>query len=423
MKNQNNKTGIKLLDIKKNASYLKVMGAFVQDPNPGVYGLKDDELIESVDASALYPTIEVLLNIGYETLYGRAYDVGINDNLINLFKAIEKNRDKGDAVLNQAKTAFNNALQMMLKNYTSRKSVGNKKEFTEVNIKTSMTFFIKIAKSILSGIDLKDIFEPKDDKTYFLLRSNLYPLMETINWLSEKNKGYSQLIVDYIYHMKEFYSKYAGKTFYIFENISSTKIQLKEYNNENIDDLFLRLVLSPYGTLFYKHEDKLAYTVSENMAGLKRRRKVKNAMLCLEGIIDNFNTLTEEEINIFLNAKDDVFLLSEDQLQSIFEKVDAGDPKIIPWRISSLKDFEFQKKFINKKELKEFISLRVQQLNSVQLGIKVTLNSGYGITGLITYQWANPLLGNSITNGGKIYGIKTFQQVAVATLQKEFKKD
>lgn len=410
---------IKLTDVKKNACQLKVMGAFVQDPNPGVYGLDDREIIMSNDASALYPTIEVLLNIGYETLYGRIYDVGIIDNLIKLFKAMEVNKDKGNMVLTQAKNAFLNALQLLLKNYTSRKSVGNKKEFTEVNTKLSLNYFESIGRYLLKGGKLDNLFKPTTDQEYFLLKSKFYPLLEIINWLSEKNKGYSQLLVDYIYHSDMFYKKYAGKDIYLFTNINSTKTNFIKLNIENIDDYLLKYVLSPYGVLFYKHEEKLAYTVQENMAGLNRRRKVKNAMLCIEGIIDGFNNLTDKEINIFLNKKGN-FILSEEELKDIFTIIDQKDPKSIPWRIKSLKEFEFEKTYKDKESLLSFLKLRVQQLNSVQLGIKTSLNSGFGITGLITYQWSNPLLGNSITNGGKIYGIKTFQQVAVQTIHKEF---
>jgi DNA polymerase elongation subunit (family B) len=411
---------IKLTDIKKNASYLKVMGAFVQDPNPGVYGLENNVIIMSNDASALYPTIEVLLNIGYETLYGRIYDVGIIDNLIKLLKAVEQNKSRGEAVKMQAKNAFVNALQLLIKNYTSRKSVANKKEFTEVNLQLSINFFEKIVNYLLEGNSLENIFSPKTDREYFLLKSNLYPLFETINWLSEKNKGYSQLLVDYIYHPKIFYKKYAGKEIYLFTDINSTKTKLITLTIENIDDYLLNHVLSPYGVLFYKHNDKLAFTVQENIKGLRRRRVVKNAMLCIEGIIDNFGTLTDKELNIFLNKKEDKFLLTEEELNTIFSKVDEKNPSIIPWRIKSLKNFEFEKNYTDKQSLFAYLKLRAQQMNNVQKGIKTSLNSGYGITGLITYQWSNPLLGNSITNGGKIFGIKTFQQVAVQTIHKEF---
>jgi len=70
-----------------------------------------------------------------------------------------------------------------------------------------------------------------------------------------------------------FYQKYAGKDIYLFTNINSTKVNFITLNTQNIDDYLLNYVLSPYGVLFYKHNDKLAYTVKENIAGLKRRKK------------------------------------------------------------------------------------------------------------------------------------------------------
>jgi DNA polymerase elongation subunit (family B) len=72
-------------------------------------------------------------------------------------------------------------------------------------------------------------------------------------------------------------------------------------------------------------------------------------------------------------------------------------------------------------EPKEFARLRASQLNIVQLGIKVAANSAYGIFGLITWPFASPLIGNAITNAGKIYGIKLFQAVTVDILEQKEK--
>jgi len=423
---------IQLKDIKKNASFLKVMGAYVQEPNPGVYGLSNDEILESVDASALYPTIEILFNIGFETLYGRVYDVGILDNLINLFQAINKNKSN-PSVKTQALMAFDNALSAILKNYTSSHSVSNKSEYIKVNKDLAKKFFEKISDYIINSKDdnpLDNLFNPSTDQEYFLLRSNFLPLIELISWLSEKNKGYNEMIVTYAYEPETFYKKYQGKNIYVFENIHSTKLKFRIINfktdieRENLDNFFQSYILNPYGTMFIKHKEKLSYNVKENKAGLKRRRIVKNAMLCIEGILDAWDRIDDNIKDIFLNKskslnKGETFKLTEQELYDIFTIVDKGkDPA---WRIASLKDFEFESSFDDYRSLYAYLTLRAQQLNSTQLGIKVTLNSGYGIQGLITYQYSSPLTANSITNGGKIVGIKTFQQIAVNTINKHFK--
>jgi len=407
--NKINKIELELKEIKKYGAWLRVQGAYVGEPTPDIYGLAENEVISSNDATSLYPTSEILSNIGYETLYGRVYDAGVLDNLINLFKAIEKNRDRGEAVITQASQAFSSAIKNLIKNYTKRKSVQNKKEFTDLNEKAMMNFFYNISEFLLKK-DLERIFKPETDYEYFLLKSNLFPLFESINWLSDKNKGYSEVIVDYVFHQSTFDSKYGNKKLVIFTDINSTKTQCHYLNVNEIREIFKTKLLNPYGTLYLKHKEKLAYTVSENIKGLKRRKKVKNTMLCLEGIIDGWNKLTDEEIKIFIR-NDKKFKLTEEEISKIFIKIDERDfEKKKDWRISSLIDFEFDGPLTTPDEVFAFILLRAQQLNSTQLGIKVTLNSGYGITGLITYIYSNILIANSITTCGKIYGIKLFQK-------------
>jgi DNA polymerase elongation subunit (family B) len=430
--------------IKSNACYLKVKGAYVQQPTPDVYGLSLYEVITSVDASALYPTIEILFNIGYETLYGRIYDVGIIDNFMNLLLKIEKDykkqieagKLKKDVIFNQASSSIKNAINQLLKNFTSKNSVSNKKEFIETNLSLAEYFIEKILKYILEKGSLFDLFKPSTDEQYFLLRSKLFPMLEMISWLSEKNKGYNQLIVDYAYSPDIFESKYKNQKFYFFRNVNSTKVNFEILDFNQLKELFQKFLLNPYGTIFYKHKDKLAYTVTQNKEGLARRRVVKNRMLCLEGIVDQFNNIPNEVlIKTFIELSEaaqqqgqNIYKLSPEQLELVYKYVDKKEDTI-KWRVSTLKDFEFNTLARLSKDdpewniqvLNKFLITRSQQLNNVQLGIKVTLNSGYGILGLMSFQYSNPLLANSITNGGKIVGIKTFQQIAINTIENHFK--
>ena len=221
---------IKMQDIRSFGAHLRVQGAYVQQPTPGIVGLDNISIIMSCDATSLYPTSEILSNIGYETLKGRIYDVGILDSLIGLLYTVQKNKDKGPQVLQQALPAFENGVLGMIKNYTKRKSVQNKKDFTETNIALLRTYFTKLSRYILEKGNLEDIFEPETDLQYFLLKYNLFPLMESMFWLSEKNKGYSELIVDWAFHHDSFESKYKDKRFFYFEDINSTKTKFKILN-------------------------------------------------------------------------------------------------------------------------------------------------------------------------------------------------
>jgi len=399
--------------LKKHAIWIKVTGAYVAEPTPGIYGLDDKEVIMSNDATSLYPTSEILSNIGYETLWGRIYDVGIIDNVINLLLNIEK--QKNINILPQAVSAFENAFKNLLKNYTKIKSVSNKSEFIEVNLITLTYFFEKIAYFISSKGNLSNIWNPETDEEYFLLKSYFFPLVESIHRISDKNRGYSKVIIDWVYHHELFDEKYKNKYIFYFENINSTKTKFKYIKGSDFETTFSKYLLNPYGTVFLKHKTKLAYTVQENISGLSRRKKIKNPMLCLNGLVSNFDLLDENDLKIFLDKKENEFKLTEEEIRQLYSKIDK-DEGTIKWRIDSLKDFVFQKKYNDKESLKNYLDTRAQQLDNVQLGIKVTLNSGYGINGLISYVYANPLVANSITTTGKIYGIKTFQRAVIEEL-------
>ena len=106
-------------------------------------------------------------------------------------------------------------------------------------------------------------------------------------------------------------------------------------------------------------------------------------------------------------------LLTESQAEDIL--TDINDSENRAKRIKALTGVEFKFKETGI-PIQKFIKLRISQLNIVQLGIKVAANSAYGIFGLITWPFASPLIGNAITNAGKIYGIKLFQAVTVDTL-------
>ena len=65
--NKINKIELELKEIKKYGAWLRVQGAYVGEPTPDIYGLAENEVISSNDATSLYPTSEILSNIGYET--------------------------------------------------------------------------------------------------------------------------------------------------------------------------------------------------------------------------------------------------------------------------------------------------------------------------------------------------------------------
>lgn len=392
--------------IKKYGWHLKVLGAYVQEPTPSVVGLDERTVIASNDAAALYPTGIIYSNIGFDTIRDRVYDGPIVRKLLSMIEQVFKMRDKNPGVKKQAIDGFTKGLQQALKDYLSRKSVANAKEATEFTLDYYPTLLSRIFD--YEG-GLENIFSPKTDVEYYLLKSCLFPLLETITWLSPQNYGYNQTMVEYVFFHEEFIQH--PRKIYIFKEINSTKTTFEILDFEDALKHFKKRIINPYGILFDRHEDNLAYDVELLIEALAKRRVIKNQMLVLEAIVENWDKIPEDHQMYFKHLGNDLFL-SEEQADDILN--DIEDPSDIrEYRIKSLYEIEIN---ASVEDIKSFLDLRASQMNIVQKGIKVAANSAYGIFGLITWPFASPLIGNAITNAGKIYGIKLFQAVSVEVL-------
>lgn len=398
--------------IKAHAPHLKVQGAYVQQPVPAIYGLEKDIIIGSNDADALYPISIMHQNIGYDTLHSRIYDTPMIKQVLYLMETVFEQRASDPNIIQSAIDGFTSALFQTTREYFSRKTVQKKKEVQEFIIK----YYPELLRRILTfDGELHEIFEPKTDEGYILLQSCLFPILETVVWLSPQNRGYNQTIIQYVFFNDEFMK--APKSTYAFININSTRTQFKKLSPEETISLFKTKILNPYGVLFDKHDDNLGFDVTLIKQGLDDRRQVKNRALVLGALLASWDKIPEEMYDYFMHPENG-FFLSENQADKLLTTIeDTQDRKK---RIESLTTIEFQ--IEQKDKLKEdsilmFIALRESQFNSMQLGVKVTLNSLYGIYGLITWQYSSPIIGNSITTAGKIYGIKLFQEVTTKIIE------
>jgi len=394
-------------NIKKFAWHLKTLGAYVQSTDGQIVGLEDNIVISSNDAAALYPTVGIFNNLGYDTLRDRIYDTTIVQQIIGLIEKVYTARDNNPQLVDSAVFGFKNALSGMLVDYFKRKHVPNKKDATEF----TLAYYPILLERLLRypGI-LEDIFEPKTDQQYFLLKSCLYPLLETISWLSPQNKGYSQLILDFIFFNDEFDDKYS--IFYYIEEINSTKSRFRKTDVSGIRTLFKTRVLNSYGVLYDLHSTKLSYDVEILKDSLSTRRIVKNQMLVLEAVAAQYPNLSEDIQIYFYNPENDKYL-SNEQANDILDAIKDDQPR--EFRLKSLTEIEFT--LDQDRKAMPFIKLRIAQLNVLQLGIKVSMNSGYGIFAMPTWLYASPLIGNSFTNAGKIYGTKLFQAISINILE------
>jgi len=396
---------LSLDSIKKYAWHLKTMGAYVQEPTPAIVGLDEYTVIASNDAASMYPISGIHQNLGYDTLRDRLYDARIVKKLIDLIQKVFDHRDANSSILDSALFGFQNALSQLLADYFKRKTVPNKKDAKDF---TLLYYPILLKRILTYPGKLQDIFEPKTDQHYYLLKSCLYPLLETITWLSPQNKGYNQTIVDYVFFNNIFKEKHT--VFYIFREINTTKTQFKILNYSEIIEIFNSRILNPYGTLYNRHRDKLSFDVEILKKSLAQRRVVKNQMLVLYAVLAQIEHLPKD-LQEYFYTPENGYYLSEKQANKILETIHDMEDR--EKRIFSLTGIEFKIDDV----LEDFLSTRASQLKILQLGIKVSMNSGYGIFAMITWLYANPLIGNSFTNAGKIYGVKLFQAISVNILE------
>lgn len=407
----------KVKDIKEFAAHLKTMGAYVQQPNPQIVGLSNTQVVGSQDAKSLYPTIMVLLNIGYDTLKGRIYDHSIVGKTLNMMIKVHTMKNEREDAIEIATNNFKSALRNMAKEYTTREKLKkSKNDFIEFTTEFYGECFRKIVS--YQG-EFKNLFNPQIDDEYYLLKSAMYPLFETLTWISPKNKGYSTIIIDHVFYNSTFDSKYENKTFVIFDEINSSKTNIKLLNLQEFkEQIATKYILNPYGTYFNKHDDNKSFEVDLILGGMDDRAYVKNQMLIIEAITENWNKLSQIQQSAFVldNQK-----LDDKIAEEVIEQVGDSDPGTKAWQLKNLKSIVFET-IVNEEKLKSRLDLAASQRNSKSNGIKVTLNSGYGIYGMSTWNYGNNLIANSITSGGKIYGIKLFQQVASNKLKVEKRK-
>jgi len=266
--------------------------------------------------------------------------------------------------------------------------------------------------------DFNDILVPKNNEQYFLLKSCLYPLFETLTWIHKFNKGYSQIAVDWVFYNHEFDTKYKDKKFFVIHNINSVSSQAYELDLENMKNYILKqYIINPYGTYFDQHKHNKSFEVDNILKGMDDRAYEKNQMLIITAIIENWKSVPDELKLTFLNK---LGKLEEHEAKAIVDIVGDPDDKIKGYQVKNLLNVRFDYEALD--QVLSGLKLQKTQKNSKSNGIKVTLNSGYGLFGMSTWNYGSSLISNSITNGGKIYGTKLFQNIAVNRLTVENEK-
>lgn len=411
-------------EIKSLALHTSTIGAFVQQPNPSIVGVEENEIIASCDAKSLYPTIMALLNIGYDTLFARLYDSEIVEGILNLIKHNFKMRVEEPWTTDQIIERLESSFRTLLDNYCRREDPQGKKALTEFNVKYYM---VLITRLLNYHGTLENILTPIGNLEYYLLRGCLLPVLEFVNWSSAKNKKYNKTIIDRVFHNDIYNAEYKSKKFYMFTNVNSTKIQFNIMDFEQSEQILGNMLLNPYGTIYYNQEQYKSFSVDIIINDMKGRAFVKNQMLILEAITTNWKSLTDEEKNSFaIDSTINGGNINQEFANSIINKVGDSDENKRNFQLESLLGIQFgtiNNSYNNSadkhKNLLYQLKIMIEQLNVKQNGIKTSLNSDYGIYAMIMWEYANFLISNSITTGGKVLGTNLFQQIAKNVLQIE----
>lgn len=411
-------------DIQKMAFHTKTLGAFVQEPVPSIVGLKDNEVIASVDAKSLYPTTMVNGNIGYDSLFGRLYDSVIVGPTIEFIKQTFIKRNTDPKFIEMGYAAFKKSFAQSVTDYVALNSVDKAAEVKKFSAEYYSALFLKI---ITFRGNLENLFFPQTDEEYVICKCCLYPLLEAMTFISKKNLGYSSTICNYIFDHNNFKKMYGSTVFYMFDNINSTRTRFLTLTYDQFIEYYAtKFNLNPYGTLFYRHYDLKSFEVDNVLGGMSSRKIVKDQGLILEAVVELWHLLTDDETKVFYDSQGK---LDEITVETIVNKVGDKSLKVKEKQIKSLLQVDFSFKEAVDKQLgqgKILSEILKKQVNGIaeykmahQNGEKTSLNTGYGLYAMVNWDWSNSLVANSITNGGKIMGLKLFQQISANILRSE----
>lgn len=347
----------------------------------------------------------ILNNISEETFYGRVYDNIIVDKFIKLLEASLSGQISAD----QATDMIQQAFKMQFTDFAKREKIQKQKDTVKFNTDYCTFLFSKI---VHSGEQFDNILTPKTERQYRLLKSYLHPLLETITWTNPNNLGYNNTIVNWVFFPEEFEKSIPGA--WVLENIYSFKTTLKFQNKQQLaDGVFKKYLLNPWGILFIKHKDKLAVDVKRIIDSMASRKIIKNEMIVLGQLLINIlagNDFARKLASMLLMKK---FNDISDQLIE-----DAGIANIMKDKnINSVNQLTFEQINTISDIIIDSLSTGVSERDLGQNSRKVYMNLGFGIKGLISFLFASPLLGNAITSAGKIYGIKTAQNITAQYME------
>ncbi len=285
----------------KQQDYSKITrrfdGAYVKEPKPRiVHGT-----IIDLDAGSLYPSKILESNIGFDTYQARI----INTNTYKLLQLLEAHI----GISPLPNTVYINTFKL-IEDYTTK----NKKKLTNQNqFKKQMYFTIMflLQRLVESNVQMKDIYEPKNDEHYYLLMFYLLPLLDLFTNIHPNREVYNPFIFDLIFRSElEINSKY--QIIYIIDSIGSSSPSIKKLNVPDSIEFLNKYSYTICGTCFDKHETNIGI-YSEMLKNLSALRKSFRSKLAdyPEGSEEyEFNNSRQKAVKIAANSSYGVYGLS-----------------------------------------------------------------------------------------------------------------
>jgi len=269
----------------------KYFGAYVRNPGKPK---KHSGLIVDFDQSSMYPSIDEMFNISYETYQGILYNYPVF-KFLSLLKEIINNQNL--ELLQNLEKKLHFYVDDFVDNKLKPQSKNDIKKFN----KELITYLLYTLFD--SGYSFEDILAFKD---YYLSKTKLIPLLEIVNFIHPESKEYNEFIYDYLFMDKDdFYNKWKTARFVIHYNPTSSKQKVLIVDFNTLLSKFIsRYIFTIFGTFFYTHDEKLGLLPDISREFKTERKKFKKLRDSYEPDSDmyKFNDGIQYSMKVLLNA-------------------------------------------------------------------------------------------------------------------------
>jgi len=204
-------------------------------------------------------------NISFDTYHGRILDPVTTTNALKTLDNLLKDK-KNEKIRSSIHSAF---LDLIVKYINSDK-------ITTTNANDAVQQYYYVISYLLDKIinskanSIKEIFQPKDQYTYILLKKYVIPFINLIDEIHIKSCEYNNFCFDYLLS-----GEISSPSIYIIEDINLSSLRITQTLAESLPEYLEKnqLIITLTGCLFYKHERKLSLFAGwlERMATMRKQ--------------------------------------------------------------------------------------------------------------------------------------------------------